>query len=446
LVRIATYYGISALSPDLPVLNRASLKRGVLNMDRQIVYPGSIPLDTDVLSIQRNVMVALGYLAQVTLGTTTVVDGLACTPTSPASLSISISPGSITQFGFVDTTAFGSLPALSDPLVRLAVNLASTSFTMTAPTVPGQSINYLVEASFLEADATPVVLPYYNSQMPSQPYSGPNNSGVAQNTQRLQSASLQIKAGAPASTGTQGTPAVDSGWAGLYVITVAYGQTAITAANISVYPTAPFVTWKLPQLTPGTHNIAAFGPTTEGGWQVPAGVSSVRVRIWAGGGAGGTGFGGPGGGGAGGGYCEGYYNVTPGEVIAITVGNGGAGSGTPGGNSNFGALASAIGGSAGADGAPSGTGLGGSPGGTGSGTGFSVSGAPGGAAFIASPTVMSGAGGGAFGGAGTVSAVGAATGAVIAGVNGVSPGAGGSGGIGTGVGGIGGPGLVLVEW
>jgi hypothetical protein len=252
-------------------------------MDRQIVYPGSIPLDTDVLSVQRNVMVALGYLAQVTLGTTTVVDGLACTPTSPASLSISVGPGSITQFGLVDTTAFGSLPALSDPLVRLAVTLASTNFTASAPTVPGQSINYLIEANFLEVDATPVVLPYYNANMPSQPYSGPNNSGVAQNTQRLQSVSLQMKAGAPAATGTQATPAVDAGWVGLYVVTVAYAQTAITAANIRVYPTAPFVTFKLPQLTPGTHNLAAFGPTTEGGWLVPAGVTSVKVRIWAGG-------------------------------------------------------------------------------------------------------------------------------------------------------------------
>ena len=92
-------------------------------MDRQIVYPGSIPLDTDLLSIQRNVMVAMGYLAQATLGSTTIADGLACTPTSPASLSVVIGPGSITQFGVVDSEAFGSLPALSDPLVRIGVNL-----------------------------------------------------------------------------------------------------------------------------------------------------------------------------------------------------------------------------------------------------------------------------------------------------------------------------------
>jgi len=421
-------------------------------MDRQIVYPGSVPLDTDLLNVQRNVMSALGYLAQVTLGTSTVVDGLACTATSPASMSISIGPGSITQFGVVDTAAFGSLEALSDPLLRLAVNLTSNQFTLAAPNVPGQSINYLVEASLVEADATPVVLPYYNSANPSQPYSGPGNSGAAQMTQRLQSVQLEVKAGAPGVTGSQQTPGVDAGWVGIYVIEVAYGDSAITAANINVYPTAPFLTWKLPQLTPGTHNLAVFGPTTQGGWQVPSGVTGVKVRIWGGGGAGGAGFTGPGGGGAGGGYCEGFYSVSPGELITITVGNGGAGSGQPGGTSSFGVLASATGGQAGADGTPSGTGAGGAAGGQGSGSGLSVNGSPGGPAFGlpangSTPAAwMSGAGGGAFGSAGANSVVSTSGGSTIAGESGVSPGAGGSGGIEAGLGGSGGPGLVLVEW
>jgi hypothetical protein len=334
---------------------------------------------------------------------------------------------------------------LNDPLLRIAVNLGSTQFTLAAPSASGQSINYLIEASLLEADANPIVLPYYNSANPSSPYSGPGNSGAAQMTQRLQSVQLQAKAGAPGPTGTQVTPGVDSGWVGLYVISVAYGATEITSANITKFPTAPFLTWKLPQLSPGTHNLAAFGPTTQGGWQVPAGVTGVKVRIWGGGGAGGAGFTGPGGGGAGGGYSEGFYAVTPGEVIDVTVGNGGAGSGAGGGNSSFGALASATGGVAGSDGAPSGSGLGGAAGGQGSGTGFSVSGSPGGAAFGSAPNWMSGAGGGAFGGSGAVASVSSTVGS-IAGVNGVSPGAGGSGGIESGLGGNGGPGLVVVEW
>ena len=414
-------------------------------MDRQIVYPGSIPLDTDILSLQRNVMVALGYLAQTALGTTTVADGLACLPTSPASMAITIGAGSITQFGVVDTQSFGSLPALADPLLRIGVSLNPTSFTLVAPNTPGQSINYLVEGSLLEVDSTPVVLPYYNAANPGQPFSGPGNLGTPQNTQRLQSVQLQVKAGVPAATGTEGTPSPDAGWVGLYLISVPSGATVISGSNIFAFDEAPFLYWKLPQLTPGTHNLAVFEPTTQGGWQVPLGVNVVKVRIWAGGGAGGNGFGEAGGGGAGGGYCEGFYSVSPGQTFSVTVGNGGAGAGSSGGTSSFGLVASASGGQAGANGASDGGGVGANNGGIGAGSGLTVTGVWGGTAFGVSGTWISGAGGGAFGGCGAQSVVGAQT-ASINGQSGAAPGAGGSGGIGSGVGGNGGPGLVLVEW
>jgi hypothetical protein len=45
-------------------------------MDRNIVYPGSVPLDTDLLTINRNTMVALGSLMQAVLGSGPLVDGL----------------------------------------------------------------------------------------------------------------------------------------------------------------------------------------------------------------------------------------------------------------------------------------------------------------------------------------------------------------------------------
>ena len=61
-------------------------------MDRNIVYPGAIPLDTDLLSPNLNAMIGLGFLAQAVLGTSTVVDGLACQPTTPASMSVTITP------------------------------------------------------------------------------------------------------------------------------------------------------------------------------------------------------------------------------------------------------------------------------------------------------------------------------------------------------------------
>jgi hypothetical protein len=415
-------------------------------MDRQIVYPGSIPLDTDLLSVQRNVLVALGYLAQATLGSNAVVDGLACLPSQPASMTVNVGPGSITQFGAVDVTAFGSLPAEpGEPLVRMGVNVNSASFALSAPLVPGQAINYLIEASLLEEDSTPVILPYFNALNPAQPFSGPAGAGNAQNTQRLQSVQLQLKAGAPGTSGSQPTPAVDAGWVGLYIITATYGQNTIGSGSISVLPAAPFISYKLPQLSPGTRNLRAFTPTTQGNWSVPSGTNAVRLRIWGGGGAGGGGFSGAGGGGAGGGYSEGFYAVAPGQNIAVTVGSGGAGSGTAGGASTFGSIASASGGLGGGNGAAGAGGVGGGSGGAGAGTGVLQTGLLGGDGLVLGAALLGGSGGASFGGAGALGVV-AASLVNAGGRGGSSPGGGGGGGIGSGSGGAGGAGLVIVEW
>jgi len=322
-------------------------------MDRNIVYPGAIPLDTDILTINRNAMIGLGFLAQATLGTNTIVDGLACLPTSPASMTVAVGPGSITQFCPVDTTAYGSIPAdTSDSIVKMGINISATSFTLTAPTSVGQSINYIIEAAFVESDAVPVVLPYYNASNPSQTFSGPTNSGGAQNTVRTQTVQLQAKPGVPANTGSQVNPAADAGWVGLYQVVVSYGQTEISAASISRLPSAPFVGWKLPSLVPG------FGSGVQsfligGTFYVPAGVTQVEVEVWGGGSGSYASVSGlPSGGGSGGGYARRRITgLAPGQAITVTVGQGGAAgttSGGPpsaGGTSSFGPFVSASGGS-----------------------------------------------------------------------------------------------------
>ena len=107
-------------------------------MDRNIVYPGGIPLDTDLLATNRNAMVALGALISATLGSSTVIDGLAVVPSVPAGLSVAVQPGSITQLSVVDQNAYGSLPAQSGaPLMKMGVNLAPVTFNLTAPTTAG---------------------------------------------------------------------------------------------------------------------------------------------------------------------------------------------------------------------------------------------------------------------------------------------------------------------
>ena len=318
-------------------------------MDRNIVYPGSIPLDTDILYPNRNAMVGIAALTAAALGSNTVVDGLACTPSSPASLTVNIGPGSITQLTAVDATAFGSLAAdVTDQIVKTGINLQATRFTLAAPANSGQSINYLIEAAFSETDTDALVLPYVNAANTSQPYSGPGNSGTAQNTQRIQRVQLQVKPGAAASSGTQTTPPVDSGWAGLYVVTVNYGQTAITAASISVAVGAPFLAYKLPALRPGFATMDVF--TASSSFTVPNGVTSARVTVLAGGGSGGYHETMPAGGGGAGGRAIGVVTgLVPGQVIAVTVGAGGAipvspGTGNSGGVSSFGGYMSANGG------------------------------------------------------------------------------------------------------
>jgi hypothetical protein len=419
-------------------------------MDRNIVYPGGIPLDTDLLETNRHAMVALGALMRAVLGTAPVADGLAVAPTVPASLAVQVGPGSLTSLATVDATAYGSLAAdTASALVKMGVNLATTQFAVTAPASAGQSVTHLIEAAFQEVDATPIVLPYYNAANPAQPYLGPGNTGVAQNTRRLQRVQLQLKPGVPAATGTQVAPAVDAGWVGLATVTVAQGQATVTAAHIAALVTAPTLAFRLPELRPGFSTMQSFA--TNGSFVVPQGVTRLRVRAFGGGGGGGgnTGSGG-GGGGGGGGYAEGIFAVGPGQVIAVAVGAAGsaggnaggsaaANSGGNGGASSFGAFLSAAGGLGGHGSLAGGQGNSGA-GGSGSGGAVNMGGSAGNAGHNA--------GASGFGGHGGAAAAGGGGGAGSSGLPsaGGFPGGGGAGGGGNFGGAGGAAGLVIVEY
>ena len=416
-------------------------------MDRSIVYPGAIPLDTDLLNVNRNAMVAIGALAQAVLGTTTVFDGLAVSPTTPASMQIVVGPGSITQLTTVDQNAYGSLAAdTSDALVKIGVNLTSSTFTLAAPTTTGQSMAFLLEASFLESDTNPVVLPYYNAANPAVPYLGPANAGAAQNTQRIQRVQFQIKAGTPATTGSQVTPSVDAGWSGLAVVTVAYGQSTITSANIASYALAPVIPFKLPSLRPGFSSIQAF--TSSCNFTIPAGVSRVKVTVTGGGGAGGSSTVAPaGGGGAAGSAIAIISSLTPGTVIPVTVGAGGAASsgstGGSGGTSSFGTYVSATGGAGGTGGTSYGP-MAGGAGGSGVGGNVNFNGSYGTDCVLSA--ARGGDGGGPGSGRGTTGALPAFAGQ---GYGGGGGGGGSNSTVGAGAGALGGTGasgVVIVEY
>lgn len=211
-------------------------------MDRVLQYPGAVPLETDILNTNKFALAGLAKLAKTVLGTGPWLVDFTCVPTSPAGLNVQVTPGQIYNMGPLDATAYSSVAADSHQVLKQGILWDAMTLACPAPTTSGYSINYLIEIGYFDVDTNSAVLPYYNSASPNTPYSGPNNTGAAQNTVRQGQCSVQVKAGIGATTGTQATPSPDSGYLGAYVVTVASGQTTITASNISAYPGAPLVT------------------------------------------------------------------------------------------------------------------------------------------------------------------------------------------------------------
>lgn len=324
-------------------------------MDRQIVYPGSIPLDTDFLSIQRNTLLAFGSLAKMVLGASPVADGLQCNPDS-SGYAVSIGPGTLSVPMSLDDAGFGSLPADPTSIVKTAVNASSVTLQLGTAPDQGTVLCWLTQASLQEKDDQPLTLQYWNAASPTVPFSGPGNSGTAQNTRRRTVLNLAAKVSAPLPVGTFAPPSPDPGWVGLYGVTTWVGKAGVTADDIHVLPTSPLLAFHLPDLVPGFSRQEVMKANRN--WQVPQGVRRVRVQVvGAGGGGGGgtTSFGG--GGGGAGGFAEVILSVQPGQSFPIVIGVGGASSppnvtGGVGGTSQFGDSVTAQGGQGGASANP----------------------------------------------------------------------------------------------
>lgn len=410
-------------------------------MDRQIVYPGSIPLDTDLLFVQRNTLIALSSLAKTVLGNSPVVDGLACSPASPG-YAVSIGPGTLSLIHPLDATPFGSLPSDTTSILKTGVNLQNSTLQLGVSSDQGSVLCWLIQATLLDQDDQPLALQYWNAQNPTIPFSGPGNSGTAQNTRRGTKIVFNTKSSAPVPVGTFAPPSADPGSIGLYGVTTWVGKSGVTTDDIQVLASAPILPFHLPDLTPGFSRQVIVN--SSGTWTVPRSVSRMRVRVVGGGGGGGGGSTTYGGGGGGaGGYAEAILSVTPGRVFSIVVGAGGNPSGPTvtggdGGLTNFGDVVVAQGGLGGASSNPD------SHGGTG---GAAVSGAlliPGGMGGDGPMLggVPAGNGGSsAFGGGGRGSNGGGTP------ANGRAPGSGAGGGYGSGApGGMGAAGVAILEY
>ena len=209
-------------------------------MDRQIVVPGALPQDTDILNTNMFAMIGQAYLNAAVIGSATAVAGLGCTPTSPASLVVNVGVGSIYAVDEIDASAYGSLGTNTSTVVKQGILSTAVALPITPPGTAGYSQNYLVQVALQDVDSGAQVLSFYNSSNPAQPFSGPNNSGASSMTVRQCNCTIALKAGTPATTGTQATPVPDAGFIGLYSITVANGASQISQNNISKLGSAPF--------------------------------------------------------------------------------------------------------------------------------------------------------------------------------------------------------------
>lgn len=229
------------------------------------------------------------------------------------------------------------------------------------------------------------------------------------------------------------------------------GDFAASQVVLAIYDGAKF---QIPYIT--TNNSPASSAvefTSSTTWTVPSGITILKsIQIWAGGAGGGGSFGanGAGSGGGGGEYAVAYgVPVTPGAVIAITIGAGGAaGDVTPtnggsGGNTVFASSFSAGGGGGGYSGTNAlQTSFFGAPGTGGGGGSYRQNGGNGVIAFS-----ISGAPGGGFGG---YSPMGGGPSPTInigtTGNQGIFPGGGGNGGAAGDPAGVGAGGLMIITY
>ena len=215
-------------------------------MDRQIVYPAQIPMDSDQLNAQRNAYVGMGHLAGMAYGQATVAaSGFACAP--GAGLALDIAPGSLIAPGVVDASSYGTLAAVPSTLVRQYVSRDPVTLD-----VPGAGAVYTVYVTPVTQDADDTVLPFYNAANPSVTYAGSDNSGAAAPTVRQDLAQLGIGASVPA------------GAYPLWTVTVPAGAAAITADMLTQAAGAPFYD-TIPQLQATKQDALGFTPVQQGG-------------------------------------------------------------------------------------------------------------------------------------------------------------------------------------
>lgn len=214
-------------------------------MDRQIFYRQQALPSAFLLQDAQWAMEDLGAFMLDVLGSSTAVARLPCTPTSPASLAVKVGPGSIYSFQSLESSPIGArldgtggLAADTNTdhkILKRGALRDTQTFSLTVPPTAGQSMVYLIEAQFQEANDAGADLQFYNTLNP--------NAAIVENLSpaRRNKCVLQLKAGAAATTGTQTQPATDAGWVPVWAITVNHSDTSIGTGAIVAASGSPFV-------------------------------------------------------------------------------------------------------------------------------------------------------------------------------------------------------------
>jgi hypothetical protein len=207
-------------------------------MDRPLLYPAAVPAETDTLSVAKNCLVGLGFLFQDLIGMQTLAASLPCSP--GVGLTVTLGAGRIYSLQQIDATPYSSLGTDNHNCVKQGILPDALTLACPAPGTSGQSVAYLIEATYADVDTNLVTLPYYDAANPLIAYSGPGNDGAAQATVRSGELQVRVKAGTPAASGSQVTPTADTTWIGLYVVTVAHDALTLLSDDI-VQITANFL-------------------------------------------------------------------------------------------------------------------------------------------------------------------------------------------------------------
>jgi hypothetical protein len=93
-------------------------------LDTSLFYDNEILQATDLLNLGKFAMVGQAFQNSAMLGTSTVVAGLSCVPTGPASLQVVVSEGSIYQMDEAEATADGDLGTDANVIMKQGILIA----------------------------------------------------------------------------------------------------------------------------------------------------------------------------------------------------------------------------------------------------------------------------------------------------------------------------------